>query len=134
MILSGKGVCTMEIVIYRCKRCGNIAIKLVDSGVPMMCCGEKMEALVPSSVDASLEKHVPVISRDGDLVTVSIGSTAHPMVEEHYIQFVILDTTAGIQIAELHPGDDPKAVFTVISSVEVKNAYEYCNLHGLWVS
>ena len=124
----------MEIVIYRCKHCGNIAIKLVDSGVPMMCCGEKMEALVPSSVDASLEKHVPVITRDGNLVTVSIGSTAHPMVEEHYIQFVILDTTAGVQIAELHPGDEPKAVFPILPSVEVKNAYEYCNLHGLWVN
>ena len=81
----------MEIKIYRCKHCGNIAIKIINSGVPMMCCGEKMEELVPSSVDASLEKHVPVISREGDIVYVSIGSTAHPMVEEHYIQFVILD-------------------------------------------
>ena len=124
----------MEIKIYRCKHCGNIAIKITNSGVPMVCCGEKMEELVPSSVDASLEKHVPVISREGDIVSVSNGSVAHPMVEEHYIQFVILDTTAGVQIAELHPGDDPKAVFSVLPTVEVKNAYEYCNLHGLWVS
>ncbi|MBR5057808.1 MAG: desulfoferrodoxin [Clostridiales bacterium] len=124
----------MEIKIYRCKHCGNIAIKIINSGVPMVCCGEKMEELVPSSVDASLEKHVPVITREGDIVSVSIGSVAHPMVEEHYIQFVILDTTAGVQIAELHPGDDPKAVFSVLPTVEVKNAYEYCNLHGLWVS
>ncbi|MBP5492763.1 MAG: desulfoferrodoxin [Clostridiales bacterium] len=124
----------MEIKIYRCNRCGNIAIKLVDSGVPMMCCGEKMEALVPSSVDASLEKHVPVITRDGNLVSVSVGSVAHPMAEEHYIQFVILETTSGVQIAHLNPGDDPKAVFYVIPSVEVIRAYEYCNLHGLWAS
>ena len=124
----------MEIRIYRCKRCGNIAIKLVDSGVPMMCCGEKMEELIPSSVDASLEKHVPVITRTENFVTVDIGSVAHPMVEEHYIQFVILETTAGVQVAHLHPGDEPKAVFTVVSGAEIRKAYEYCNLHGFWAS
>lgn len=124
----------MVVKLYRCKHCGNIAIKVIDSGVPMVCCGEKMEELIPSSVDASLEKHVPVVKREGDFVTVDVGSVAHPMVEEHYIQFVILETTAGVQIAELHPGDEPKAVFAVLSGAEVIKAYEYCNLHGFWVS
>ena len=118
--------------IYRCKHCGNIAIKVIDAGVPLVCCGEKMEELIPSSTDAAVEKHVPVVSRAGDTVTVDIGSVAHPMTEEHLINLVILDTTAGIQIAELHAGDKPHAVFTVLSGAEVKKAYAYCNLHGLW--
>ncbi len=96
----------MEIRLYRCKHCGNIAIKVIDSGVPMVCCGEKMEELLPASVDASLEKHVPVVEREGNSVTVDVGSVAHPMVEEHYIQFVILETTAGVQIAETPPGGE----------------------------
>ena len=124
----------MEIKVYRCKHCGNIAIKVINSGVPMSCCGEAMEELVPGSVDAAVEKHVPVVTRDGDKVTVSVGSVAHPMTAEHYIQFVILDTTSGVQIAKLNPNDDPVAVFTVLSGAEVKNAYAYCNLHGFWVS
>ena len=124
----------MEIKVYRCKHCGNIAIKVINSGVPMSCCGEAMEELVPGSVDAAVEKHVPVVTRDGDKVTVSVGSVAHPMTAEHYIQFVILDTTSGVQIASLNPNDDPVAVFTVLSGAEVKKAYAYCNLHGFWVS
>lgn len=122
----------MEVRLYRCKHCGNIAIKVIDSGVPLVCCGEKMEELIPSSTDAAVEKHVPVVSRAGDTVTVDIGSVAHPMTEEHLINLVILDTTAGIQIAELHAGDKPQAVFTVLSGAEVKKVYAYCNLHGLW--
>ena len=122
----------MEIKVYRCKHCGNIAIKVIDSGVPMTCCGENMEELNPASVDAAVEKHVPVVTREGDIVKVSVGSVAHPMTAEHYIQFVILDTTAGVQIASLNPNDDPVAVFTVLSGAEVKKAYAYCNLHGLW--
>ena len=100
----------------------------------MTCCGEVMEELIPSSVDASLEKHVPVVTREGNLVAVDVGSVAHPMIPEHYIQFVILETTAGVQIAELHPGDEPKAVFALLSGAEVIKAYEYCNLHGLWMN
>jgi len=97
-----------------------------------MCCGAKMEEIVPGSVDAAVEKHVPVIVREGGLVTVSVGSVAHPMVEEHYISLVVLETTAGVQFASLNPGDDPKAVFAVLDSVDVIAAYAYCNLHGLW--
>ena len=122
----------MQFRVYRCRHCGNIAIKLVDSGVPMTCCGEAMEELSPASVEASVEKHVPVVTRDGDKVTVDVGSVAHPMTAEHYIQFVILETTAGAQIAKLAPDADPQAVFAVLPGAEVKKAYAYCNLHGLW--
>ena len=124
----------MDIRLYRCEHCGNIAIKVIDAGVPMMCCGQKMVELIPSSTDAAVEKHVPVVTRDGDIVTVDVGSVAHPMTEAHLINLIILDTTAGVQIAELHADDIPQAKFVVLSGAEVKNAYAYCNLHGLWVS
>lgn len=124
----------MTVKLYRCKHCGNIIIKVVDSKVPVVCCGEKMEELIPASVDAAVEKHVPVVERTGDIVTVGVGAVAHPMIEEHFISHVILETNAGIQIAELHPGDDPKAVFAVVSGAEVIAAYAYCNLHGFWKS
>ena len=124
----------MAVTFYRCEHCGNIIIKLVDSSVPVVCCGDKMKELIAGSVDAAVEKHVPVVTREGDKVTVSVGSVAHPMTAEHYIQFVILDTTAGVQIASLNPNDDPAAVFTVLSGAQVKKAYAYCNLHGFWVS
>ena len=124
----------MEIKLSRCKHCGNIAIKVINSGVPMTCCGEVMEEIIPSSVDAALEKHVPVVTREGDLVAVDVGSVAHPMLPEHYIQFVILETTAGVQIAELHPGDKPEAVFALVKGASIIAAYAYCNLHGLWKS
>ena len=124
----------MEVRLYRCKHCGNIAVKVIDSGVPMVCCGEKMEEIIPASVDAAVEKHVPVVTRDGDKVTVDVGSVAHPMTAEHLIQFIIIDTTAGVQIAELNAGDVPQAVFTVLPGAEVRKTYAYCNLHGLWVS
>ena len=124
----------MEVKLYKCKHCGNIIIKMIDKKVPVICCGEKMEELIPGSVDASLEKHVPVVSSENGYTYVTVGSVEHPMTEEHYISHVILETTAGIFIAELHPGDDPKAVFAMIPGVEVIAAYAYCNLHGFWKS
>ena len=78
----------MELKLYRCAHCGNIAFKLVDKGVPLMCCGQKMEELVPNTTDGALEKHVPQITREGNHVTIQVGSTIHPMLEEHYIQLI----------------------------------------------
>nr|AHF23665.1 superoxide reductase [uncultured bacterium Contig1532b] len=124
----------MAVRFYRCSHCGNIIIKVVDKKVPVVCCGEKMEELVPSSTDAAVEKHVPVISVDGNIVTVSVGSVAHPMIPEHFIQFIVLETSNGIQIAELAAGNEPVATFAVTEGTEVKAAYAYCNLHGLWVN
>lgn len=124
----------MAVTLYRCKHCGNIIIKLVDSTVPVVCCGEKMEELIPSSVDAAVEKHVPVVKIEDGIVRVSVGSVEHPMTAEHYISHVILETNAGIQIAELHPEDKPEAVFSLVKGAEIITAYAYCNLHGLWKS
>ena len=82
----------MEMKFYVCSHCGNIIAYAKNSGVPVVCCGERMQELVPNTTDAAQEKHVPVCTQEGNLVTVEVGSTAHPMLEEHYIQFVILDT------------------------------------------
>ena len=124
----------MAVTLYRCKHCGNIIIKIVDSKVPVVCCGEKMEELIPASVDAAVEKHVPVVTVDGKVIRVSVGSVEHPMTAEHYISHVILETNAGVQIAELKPGHKPEAVFAMVEGAEIIAAYAYCNLHGLWKS
>ncbi|MCB6364940.1 desulfoferrodoxin [Intestinibacillus massiliensis] len=120
-----------EVRFFICKHCGNLVGMIHDAGVPMVCCGEKMTELVPGSVDASAEKHVPVISVEGDRVTVSVGSAEHPMVEAHYIEWIYLQTDRGGQRKCLEPGAAPKAVFALADEKPVA-AYAYCNLHGLW--
>lgn len=96
-----------------------------------MCCGQKMEEIIPGSTDAALEKHVPVISIDGNKVTVTVGEVAHPMLEEHHIAWVVLETESGFMQKKLDVTGEPKAEF-VLSGEKVVAAYEYCNLHGLW--
>ena len=117
---------------YICRHCGNLIGMVNDAGVPMSCCGEKMEMLVPNSVDASNEKHVPVVSIEGDVVHVKVGEVAHPMVEEHFIQWVYLHTERGGQRKSLKPGEAPEVSFTLNGDKAIA-VYEYCNLHGLWV-
>lgn len=124
----------MDVKFYRCTHCGNIAVKPFDSGVPLVCCGEKMEELTPNTVDAAVEKHVPVIKVEGAKVNVEVGSVAHPMTEEHYITFICLVTEKGYQTAPLTPADEPAAAFAVAEGDKAVKAYEYCNLHGLWVA
>lgn len=116
---------------YKCMHCGNIIGVIHNAGVPMMCCGEKMTELVPGTVDASLEKHVPVVTLEGDTVKVAIGEVEHPMVEEHFIQWVYLQTDRGGQRKCLKPGEKPEVKFALCDEKPVA-VYEYCNLHGLW--
>ena len=118
--------------VLRCNHCQNIVTYLEDKGVPLVCCGEKMEVLEPNTTDAAGEKHVPVITVDGNKVTVEVGSVAHPMLEEHHIMFIILETANGFQKYDLKAGDEPKAVFSLAEGDKAVAAYEYCNLHGLW--
>ena len=120
-----------EVKYYLCEHCGNLIEMVEASGVPIICCGEPMTELVPGTVDASREKHVPVIEVDGDMVTVRVGSEAHPMTPEHYVTFVSLKTDKGIQRRALVAGDEPVAVFALVDE-KVVAAYEYCNIHGLW--
>lgn len=118
---------------YRCAHCGNIITYLHDSGVKVVCCGEIMQELVPNTVDASNEKHIPVIKIEGTKVTVEIGSVPHPMVPEHHIEWIVLETTCGTKTVHLNPGEEPKATFALEAEEKVVAAYEYCNLHGLWI-
>lgn len=118
---------------YRCEHCGNIIIKLHDSGVPVVCCGQPMKELVPGATDGAYEKHVPAVMVNGNSVKVQIGEVEHPMVEAHFIQFIVLETANGYQIKNLKAGDAPVAEFTVAADDKAVAVYEYCNLHGLWV-
>lgn len=117
---------------YRCNHCGNIVVFVYQSGVPVMCCGEAMSKIEPNTTEAGTEKHIPVIAKEGNKVTVTVGSVAHPMAEEHFIQWIALETKNGNQRIELKPGEAPQAVFYVDDNDEVIDAFAYCNLHGLW--
>ena len=103
-----------------------------NSGVPVMCCGQKMTEIVPGTTDASLEKHVPVYTVEGNKVFVTVGAAAHPMLPEHYIEWVSLQTKFGNQRKALHPGEEPKVCFSLCEGDEVEAVYAYCNLHSLW--
>ena len=124
----------MEQKFFICKHCGNIIDMVKSSGVPIICCGEPMKELVPGETDGALEKHVPVYEVSGNKVTVKVGEVEHPMLEEHYIQWICLETTAGVQFKYLEPGNDPKALFSLADGEKPVAAYAYCNLHGLWKS
>ena len=117
---------------YVCNNCGNIIRYDNQTAVPVMCCGEAMTQLVPGTTDAATEKHVPVIEINGNLVTVKVGDVEHPMSEEHYIQWIVLETKKGSQKVNLTPFDKPEATFALTDGDEVVAAYEYCNLHRLW--
>ena len=121
-----------EVKFYICEHCGNIVTKVHDAGVPVFCCGQKMTQLIPGTVEASAEKHIPVAMVEGNTVKVAIGSVAHPMVEEHYITWVYLQTTAGGQQKHLVPGTAPEVTFALTDDEKPVAVYEYCNLHGLW--
>jgi superoxide reductase len=127
-----KGGNTMEMKFYRCRHCGNIIAYVKNSGVAVVCCGEKMQELVANTVEASYEKHIPVVKVEGDRVEVRVGSIDHPMIPEHYIEWIALQTKQGNQRKALNPGDEPAVCFAICPGDEVEAVYEYCNLHGLW--
>lgn len=120
-----------EIMFYRCRHCGNIIQMIYDSGVRVVCCGEEMSELVPNTVDAAVEKHLPVVTMEGNLLTAMVGSVTHPMTEQHYIMWICVQTDKGSQIKYLSPDMEPKAVFALEDEKAIA-VYEYCNLHGLW--
>lgn len=124
----------MEMKFYRCRICGKIVAMVNETPVPTICCGEAMQLLVPGTTDAAQEKHVPVVTKEGNKVTVKIGSVEHPMTPEHYIQWIALQTKNGNQRKILKPGDKPEAVFALMDDDEIVAVYEYCNLHSLWAA
>lgn len=120
-----------ETRFYICNRCGNIVQMINDSGVNPVCCGEKMTELIAGTVEASLEKHVPVVTVEGNTVKVEVGSVIHPMTEEHSITWIWLQTDKGGVRRDLTPGSDPVVTFSLGGEKPVA-VYAYCNLHGLW--
>ncbi len=116
---------------YICEHCGNIIGLVRNAGVPMMCCGQKMTLLEPGAVEASHEKHIPVATVEGNTVKVEIGSVAHPMTEEHKIEWVYLQTNRGGQRKCLCVEGGPSVTFSLADETPVA-VYAYCNLHGLW--
>lgn len=122
----------MEMKFYRCSRCGQIVAIVKQTGAAIVCCGEKMQEIVPGTTDAAVEKHVPVFEVKDGKVHVQVGSVQHPMLPEHYIEWISLQTKAGNQRKVLNPGDKPEAVFYISEDDEVIAVYAYCNLHSLW--
>ena len=122
----------MEQKFFICEHCGNIIAFVNNSGVPVVCCGEKMKELIPGTTDAAVEKHIPVYRVEDGKVFVTVGSVAHPMLPEHYIEWVSLQTKLGNQRKALNPGDKPEVCFSICEGDEVEAVYAYCNLHSLW--
>ena len=120
----------MATKFYKCRHCGNVIQKHVDSKVPVVCCGEPMQELIPNTVDASNEKHVPVVTRLDDCrIKVEVGSVPHPMLPEHHIAFIYVEMENGGIRIDLK--DQPEAVICT-GGGKPTAVYEYCNLHGLW--
>ena len=119
---------------FRCKHCGKIIAMVNDKPVPTMCCGEKMEELVPNTQDGAHEKHIPVVSVENNIVTVRVGEVDHPMMDAHYIMWIAIVTNMGNQRKVLNPGDAPVAQFALLPGEKVVKALEYCNLHGLYAT
>ncbi len=118
--------------VYRCSVCGNITSVIHASTGTLSCCGQKMEHLAENTVDAAKEKHVPVIEKINGGYRVTVGEVEHPMLENHYIEWIELIENGKSQIKHLNPGEKPEAIF--LTDSENVSAREYCNLHGLWMS
>lgn len=117
---------------FKCRHCGNFVGMLFSSGAAMTCCGEVMAEVIPNTVDAAQEKHVPVIEVNGREVTVKVGSVMHPSLEEHHITWIYLQTCNGGQRKCVRIGEEPVAKFMLVDGDSATAAFEYCNLHGLW--
>lgn len=122
----------MELRFFRCEICGQMVAVIKKTGAPLVCCGKPMQEIIPGTVEASLEKHVPLVSVEGNRVNVQVGSIPHPMTGEHWIEWVVLQTASGNQRRQLKPGDEPVIRFPIEEGDEVLAVYAYCNLHGLW--
>lgn len=118
---------------YRCPHCNNTVTFLTSSQAPLCCCGQRMMLLRPGTDPSLATQHVPIIQASGD-ITVKISTLPHPMVPEHYIEWIILHTKKGFQTQQLCPGMSPEAVFRLAPGDEVVDAYCYCNIHWLWKS
>ncbi len=123
----------MKPKFFICRHCGNLVGMINDAGVPMMCCGQKMEQLIPNTVDAAGEKHMPVVNVEANTVKVNVGAVNHPMLAEHFIQWVYVLTDKGGHRIAFEPGAAPTATIALADEKPLA-VYAYCNLHGLWMT
>ena len=119
---------------FVCEKCGNLVNVIEASGVKMRCCGQEMTELVANTVEASREKHLPVVEVADGVVKVNVGSVDHPMSEEHNIAWVVLHTDKGVYRKHLKPTEAPVAEFLLAEGETPVAVFAYCNLHGLWKS
>ena len=117
---------------FRCKHCGKIIAMVDERQVPTMCCGEAMEELIPNTQDGAHEKHIPVIELEGNIAHVKVGEVEHPMLDVHYIKWILLVTDKGSYLRKLRPNQAPATKFIIDDSEVVLEVLAYCNLHGLW--
>jgi superoxide reductase len=117
---------------YMSENYSNIITKLTSNGAPILVDGKELTLIQPGAIDAAVEKHVPAVSVEGNLVRVNVGEVNHPMTPEHYIPWVALETSHGAQVRWLQPTDAPSVSFLLAEGEEAKVVYAYCNLHGLW--
>ena len=115
---------------YKCNVCGNFVEVVLNGEGELVCCGQPMELLTENTTDAALEKHVPVVEKTPEGYKVTVGSTEHPMLDGHYIEWIELATEKETLRKYLKPGEKPVADFKTDADAVV--AREYCNLHGLW--
>ena len=119
---------------FKCKHCGKIIAVVNERNVPTICCGEPMSEMVANTSDGAFEKHIPVYEVKDNIVTVTVGEVIHPMMENHYIEWIAIETNFGNQRKVLKPGEEPKAKFALLEGEKVIRVVEHCNLHGLYAT
>ena len=116
--------------VYKCEVCGNMAEVVHEAGGTLVCCGRPMKYMEENTVDAAREKHVPVVEKVEGGVLVKVGSVEHPMLDNHYIEWIEVLTENRVYRKHLKPGEKPEALFNL--DEEIVAVREYCNLHGVW--
>ena len=119
---------------FKCRHCGKIIAVVNERNVPTICCGEPMSEMIPNTSDGAFEKHVPVYEVKDNVVTVTVGEVKHPMMENHYIEWVAIETNFGNQRKVLKPGEEPVVKFALLEGEKVIRVVEHCNLHGLYAT
>ena len=122
----------MAAAFFICPKCKKIIEVIQKSACPTMCCGGEMQELKANTSDGALEKHVPAVTVAGNVVSVQVGSVEHPMADDHWIQWIWLESKQGLQRKALNPGDKPVVSFALAEGDAPLAVYEYCNKHGLW--
>ena len=129
-----KGGADLKIKFFVCNHCGNIIAMIKDAGVPIKCCGENMQEIIPGTSEGAQEKHIPVYDIKGETVKVCVGEIEHPMTPEHYIDWVCLETEGGFQLKKLKEGMPSQISFSLTKGDNIKAVYAFCNQHSLWKS